>query len=278
MVKPATYTVLLAVLVASAALPVLAAVEEGWRYSYTYSLASDGRSVSGSVGLGVVRVYGDGRVRLRLESTFNDGFAVVEKDAPAQAFTAPRIPRGDIAGSYNITRRGVSCSLTVTEVGRGERTVGGRSYPSVVYALSGTCVDANRSFSVSASLEVLVESRVIYSLTGSAVGQGRVVTFSVRLADANFDLNSLAQATRTDMVTAFFPQLIASPSQPPMFLFEGASPTQVSPASKATPSEDAGTRVLLAGVAGLGAIAAVAVLTVRRRGVEGQGAVKPHYV
>jgi hypothetical protein len=160
------YTVLLALLGTAAVIPVLADVGEGWRYSYVYSFSSEGRSVSGTASLEVVRVLEDGRVRLRFESSFNDGIATVEKNMPAQAFMMPRIPDRDITGSFSYTKGGVSYTLTITEVGRLERTIGGRSYQSIVYDLSGTYSAPNQTISGEARLEVLAGSGIIYSLEG----------------------------------------------------------------------------------------------------------------
>mgnify|MGYP001095091231 FL=1 len=268
--------VFLSLTTALAVFPVLAEVGEGWRYSYTYSYSFDGRSVAGYAALEVVRVLEDGRVRLRFESSFNDGTAVVEKNMPAQAFTIPRIPNRDITGTFSFTKNGVSATFTVTEAGRGERTVGGRSYQTIVYLLSGTYSGVNRTISGEARLEVLAGSGVIYSLEGVLNSHGKTATFSIQLSDANFDLNNLPAPQSSDTIQGYFMQAIPLPGQAAEFLADGLPQTHQP--SKTTASGDAGTRAVVAGLVGIGALAAVAAVGVRRRRAEVPGAVKPHYV
>jgi hypothetical protein len=274
------YTVLLALLGTAAVIPVLADVGEGWRYSYVYSFSSEGRSVSGTASLEVVRVLEDGRVRLRFESSFNDGIATVEKNMPAEAFMMPRIPDGDITGSFSYTKGGVSYTLTINEVGRLERTIGGRSYQSIVYDLSGTYSAPNQTISGEARLEVLAGSGVIYSLEGSVNSRGGTTTFNIKLVDANFDLNSLPapQATSAGYTQSYFLQSIQLPDQASTFLINGLPNTQTPQKVGATTPDDAGIRAVIAGLVGSGALAATAVVGVRRRRVEAPGVVKRHYV
>jgi hypothetical protein len=274
------YTVLLALLGTAAVIPVLADVGEGWRYSYVYSFSSEGRSVSGTASLEVVRVLEDGRVRLRFESSFNDGIATVEKNMPAQAFMMPRIPDGDITGSFSYTKGGVSYTLTINEVGRLERTIGGRSYQSIVYDLSGTYSAPNQTISGEARLEVLAGSGIIYSLEGSVNSRRGTTTFNIKLVDANFDLNSLPapQATSAGYMQSYFLQSIQLPDQASTFLINGLPNTQTPQKVGATAPDDAGIRAVIAGLVGSGALAAIAVVGVRRRRVEAPGVVKRHYV
>jgi hypothetical protein len=274
------YTVLLALLGTAAVIPVLADVGEGWRYSYVYSFSSEGRSVSGTASLEVVRVLEDGRVRLRFESSFNDGIATVEKNMPAQAFMMPRIPDRDITGSFSYTKGGVSYTLTITEVGRLERTIGGRSYQSIVYDLSGTYSAPNQTISGEARLEVLAGSGIIYSLEGSVNSRRGATTFNIKLVDANFDLNSLPapQATSAGYMKSYFLQSIQLPDQASTFLINGLPNTQTPQKVGATAPDDAGIRAVIAGLVGSGALAAIAVVGVRRRRVKAPGVVKRHYV
>jgi len=264
----------LALLAALAAAPALAEVDEGWRYSYVYSFTRGGKSVSGTASLEVVEVFEDGRVRLRFESSFNDGIAVVEKNMPAHAFNIPRIPWEDPSGSLTYTRDGVSYTLTVLETGRGERTVGGRTYQTIVYTVSGTYSDANHTVSGEARLEVLSGSGIIYSLEGNLRGREKTSTFSMQLTDANFDLNSLPAPESTDRIymQAYFLQALQNPDQATLPTPSSITPVQTQQA------DDPGMRAVLAGVVGVGAIAVVSFIGMRRRRVGIQGAVKPHYV
>lgn len=271
---------MLALLGASAAVPVMAEVGEGWRYTYVYAFSVDGRAVSGTASLEVVRVLEDGRLRLRFESSFNDGIAIFEKNMPAHAFNLPRIVGRDITGSFSYSRNGVSYTFTVDEVGRLERTVGGRSYQSIVYALSGTYSDTNQTISGEARLEVLADSGVIYSLEGNVNSRRGAATFNIKLVDANFDLNDLPapQATSTGYMQSYFLQTFQLPDQAATFLINGAPNTQSPPKVGATTSEDAGMRAIIAGLVGSGALAAIAMVGVKRRKVEAPGVVKRHYV
>ncbi len=274
------YAFLLALLGTASIIPVLADVGEGWRYSYVYSFSSEGRSVSGTASLEVVRVLEDGRVRLRFETSFNDGIATVEKNMPVEAFMMPRILDRDITGSLSYTKDGVSYTLTITEVGRLERTVGGRSYQSIIYALSGTYSDTNQTISGEARLEVLADSGIIYSLEGNVNSRRGAAAFNIKLVDANFDLNSLPapQATSTGYMQSYFLQTFQLPDQAATFLINGAPNNQTPQKVGATASDDAGTRAIIAGLVGSGALAAIAMVGVRRRRVEVPGVVKRHYV
>ena len=278
--KLVVYTFMLALLGASAAVPVMAEVGEGWRYTYVYAFSVDGRAVSGTASLEVVRVLEDGRLRLRFESSFNDGIAIFEKNMPAHAFNLPRIVGRDITGSFSYSRNGVSYTFTVDEVGRLERTVGGRSYQSIIYSLVGEYRDANRTVSGEARLEVFAGSGVIYSFEGNVRSRMGAATFSIRLVDANFDLNSLPapQASSTGHMLSTFLTSLPIPDQASVFLINSPLNTPTPSTGGTTSPDDAEMRAIIAGVVGLGALAAVAAVGIRRRRVEASGVVKPHYV
>ncbi|MEM4343103.1 MAG: hypothetical protein QXT91_02085, partial [Candidatus Caldarchaeum sp.] len=77
----------------------------GSYFSYAYTLSSDsGGSVSGTISSTVVKILDDGRIRLRLEASFNDGLATLEKNMPGQAFKPFILDLGSMQGRYSLRR------------------------------------------------------------------------------------------------------------------------------------------------------------------------------
>ncbi len=263
-------------------------ISEGSYVVYGYSLVWGDRSVSGNVREEVLRDFGNGTIRLRLEATMNDGVLTVEKNAPTSAFHVPRLIRVP-EGTVTYSRRNTTITLSVERAGSVEVGVGGRSYVADVYRINlvvegqwgfgGGSEGSRDRLTLSGILKVIRGSGVIYSFEGAADGvvggrlEGRVV-----LLDTNLDLEEAQTADSSSISDAglsmpveFIGQYLTM--QSPM----RQAPTQAQTSSR---PDDTSLRALIIVAAGLAAlsIAAVVPSRIRPRDSQGREASKPHYV
>ncbi len=263
-------------------------ISEGSYIVYGYTLVWGDRSVSGNVREEVLRDFGDGTIRVRLEATMNDGVLTVEKNAPASAFHVPRLPRVP-EGTATYSRRNTTITLSVERAGSVEVSVAGRSYVADAYRINlvvvgqwdfgGVSEGSRDRLTLSGILQVIRGSGVIYSFEGAADGvvggrlEGRVV-----LLDTNLDLEEAQTAdsssisdTELSVPVEFIGQFLTmqSPAR--------QAPTQVQASSR---PDDTALRALIVVAAGLAALAIAAVVPSRigTRDSQGREASKPHYV
>ncbi|MCS7094824.1 MAG: hypothetical protein NZ988_03320 [Thaumarchaeota archaeon] len=256
-------------------------------YVYEYRVEHASRSsVSGRLSVSATEI-GDGTIRLRAELTFNDGIATIEKDVPESAFVLPVLPRAISPGSFSYSRENYSVSVSVQEVGRAQREVGGRTYQTVsysIYAVFRTTDD--RQLVVSSSTEVIDPSRVIYSLSSSiSTSSSEVKSLILRLADSNVDLASIrapenAMSVEHLLLVPYAQEYIVAGGVITEPRLSNEKPAGV----VANPSQNTNEQSLklaIIGAAGLAVTAAAAVLTIKgvRKAQGTQGpTTKPHYV
>ncbi|MDW7977222.1 MAG: hypothetical protein RMH74_00285 [Candidatus Caldarchaeum sp.] len=253
-------------------------------YSYMLS-AQNGREVSGTVSSRVVEALADGQLRLRVEASFNDGVATLEKNLPSKAFKPFILPLEGFVGRYSVSREGYSLVLSVERLGESVRTVGGKTYDTVRYRVFAESERDGERVSVNAEAEVVKASEVVYSLSAAFVRGGEAIgSLSLQLADSNTDLTAFTQHRNGD----------ARAEITSMLLFLGVSEGASTPSSlmrqlanerfterPANPSSEwpFSERVALVGLAGLSALAATSLFALRtRKTTSAQVGRKPHYV
>lgn len=278
-------SVFAAALVLSSVLTVGLSEQSYFVYEYRLERA-DGPSVSGKLRVTATEV-GEGTVRLRVDFTFNDGVASLEKNVPASAFIVPTLPADFSPGTFSYSRGNYSLLVTVEEVGRAQRQVGGRTYQTVSYSVRAvSAVGGDRRTEFTATVEAIEPSRVIYALSASLASDGRwLKSLELKLTDSNIDLASVRPAATSFAVERLLTVpyasgvievgsgIASSGSNPLKPVGPGASVEQA--------SQDQGLRVAAVGVAGLAAVAAVAILSLRasrRTGPADAALGKPHYV
>ncbi|MCS6770297.1 MAG: hypothetical protein NZ570_07690 [Candidatus Caldarchaeum sp.] len=271
-----------------AALLSSSAVEfpEGSYFVYSYTLsAQNGREVSGTVSSRVVDALADGQLRLRVEASFNDGVATLEKNLPSKAFKPFILPLEGMVGRYSVSREGYSLVLSVERLGESVRTVGGKTYETARYRVFAESERGGERVSVNADAEVVKGSEVVYSLSATFVGDGEARgSLNLQLADSNIDLTEFthhrggdARAELTSMLLSLgVSEGVSTPSSLMRQLaIEQFTERPASPSSDWPVSE----RMALVGVAGLSALAATSLFILRtRKPPTASVGRKPHYV
>ncbi|MEM1943123.1 MAG: hypothetical protein QXO30_02740 [Candidatus Caldarchaeum sp.] len=252
-------------------------------FSYTYALSLEsGRSVSGSISSTVVEVLGDGRIRLRLESSFNDGLATLEKNMPGEAFKPFILDLGGMEGRYSLRRENFSMTVSVVNAGEGSVVVGGRTYGTEKYIVSALVERLGRTVSVEAEAEVVKGSAVVYRLTASFSEDGRRSgAFTLQLTDTNTDLTAFTHhgssaAQLSQLASLALSSGALDRADIPTALLQ--QPLNTSP-TQSTANEGGTERIALFGLAGVSALAATGLLGFRARKTPSTTYErKPHYV
>ncbi|MEN3047821.1 MAG: hypothetical protein ABDH63_03460 [Candidatus Caldarchaeales archaeon] len=278
-----------AVLAAALALSSVLAVGLGEQsyFAYAYRLErADGASVSGTLKVTATELK-EGSVRLRVELTFNDGVSTLEKNLPASAFMVPTLPAEFSPGSFSYSRGNYSFSVTVEEVGRAQRQVGGKTYQTVTYSIRAiSAVGGDPRTEFTATVETIEPSRVIYALSASLASEGRgLKALELRLTDSNIDLASIRPVASSFAVERLLSVpysfgIVEAGSGLAASRSDAVKPTVPGTSAEQT-SQDQGLKVAAVGAAGLAAVAAVAALSLRasrRTGSTEAAARKPHYV
>ncbi|MDW8073622.1 MAG: hypothetical protein RMJ28_05250 [Nitrososphaerota archaeon] len=266
-------------------------VEEGAYIVYSYSVSIGERSVSGVIREEVLRDYGNGTIRLRIEVTFNDGVATLEKKATKRLFMVPRLAYLP-EGQFTYRNENYSISISSDRVGATQVSVGGRSYLANIYSVSGQATSQFRDptsegveslqLQFSGVITLINGSGVIYNTEGRTVGpRGGTAKFTLMLIDTNIDLSTI-QTSWTPPST-----LPAELDSMASLIISGGmdarAPTTASAQERPQSSESSDYYFKAVAIAaiGLAALAAVAVVPSRLRrhpaGEEGLER-KPHYV
>ncbi|GBC71888.1 hypothetical protein HRbin02_01677 [Candidatus Calditenuaceae archaeon HR02] len=266
---------------------------------YRYELVYGERSVVGVFREEVVRGPVNGSVRLRLELSFNDGVATLEKDVPESFFIIPRCPMLS-EGRFTYVRENVSFSLSVEGRGSEVVEVGGRSYLVNIYSIGLTVTHMEEDgeggeAALSGVLELVNGSGVFYRAEASfTTGSGSSGRLFLQLTDTNIDLASfqVRQSHSAQLFSNYLRAFTGSPVEldatlmPLMALGGGAaeasSSSRVSEPPAAISSGEyfwRGVAVVSLGVAALVVAAAAPALIRRKRSSVERGVErKPYYV
>lgn len=256
-------------------------------YVYEYRVERVDRSVVSGRMRVTATDLDEGRIRLKVELTFNDGTASIEKDVPESAFVVPVLPGVISPGSFSYSNGNYSVNVSVQAAGGAQREVGGRTYRTTTYAVYAVArTPDDRRFTVNSSIEIVETSRVIYSMTASLTSQtGGVWSLNYRLVDTNLDLTSIRTPQNTLSVEQLFmppfvQEYIATGRALTEPRYSSGQPISQVTTPTQTP-DDQSFKLAIIGAAGIAAIAAASALTVRgvRRphGTEGVKR-KPYYV
>ncbi|MEM4335174.1 MAG: hypothetical protein QXX19_03585 [Candidatus Caldarchaeum sp.] len=254
-------------------------------FSYAYTVSTDsGRSLSGTVSSTVIGVLDDGRIRLRLEASFNDGLATLEKNMPGQAFKPFILDLGSMQGRYSLRRDNFSITISVVKTGEGSVSVGGRTYGTEKYMVSALAERLGRTVSLEAEAEIIKGSSVVYSLSATFTEDARRSgTFTLQLTDTNTDLTAFTQHRSGESQFFQLASLALSSgaldqADIPTALLQqplNVRPTQSTANDRGNETE----RIALFGLAGVSALAAAGLLGFRARKTPStSGERKPHYV
>lgn len=287
----ASLSLLGVLLVLSLALGLVSAssVGEGSYITYSYSLDYGDRSVIGAIREEVVRDYGNGTIRLRLEATFNDGVATIEKNVPARLFIIPRLPHL-FEGQFTYSNSNYSITVSSTRIGSMEVSVGGRSYLANIYSIAGAATITHRDRATggvqstqvqfSGVLTLINGSNILYSAEGQVKdSSGSSIRFTINLVDTNLNLQASPTNLSPTSLTELEPAIMSLPSNGLMPLASlSDSDVRVQAAQVA---DDYSGRALVIVAIGLVALAVVAAVPLRLwRKIERAENLerKPHYV
>jgi len=186
----------------AASLAPLPDLREGDYVVYRYTILLGDREVDGVFREEVVRAPANGSVRLRMELTFNDGVATLEKDFPEDFFIIPRLPQlGE--GRFTYTGRNSSVALNVAISGSTTVTVSGRVYLANIYNvefLVSRYGGETEQFEtrLTGTLTLINGSGVIYraevEVASDGAPGGRI---SLELLDSSIDLTPLTAPSST---------------------------------------------------------------------------------
>jgi hypothetical protein len=264
-------------------------VGEGSYIAYSYSVDYGDRSVRGVVREEVVRDYGNGTIRLRVEATFNDGVATLEKNVPEKFFIIPRLPHL-FEGQFTYSSSNYSITVSSTRIGSAQVSVGGRTYLANIYSITGAATITHRDRATgevqrtetefSGVITLINGSNILYSAEGQVtVSSGHSVGFVISLLDTNLDLLANPISYSSTSLAELAPAMLSLPGdglglQASLY----GTDREVKAAQAA---DDYWGRALVVFAVGLAALAVVAVVPLRHRRraerVEGL-ARKPHYV
>ncbi|MEM0482553.1 MAG: hypothetical protein QXM16_06685 [Nitrososphaerota archaeon] len=264
-------------------------VGEGAYIAYSYSVDYGDRSVRGVIREEVVRDYGNGTIRLRLEATFNDGVATLEKNVPERFFIIPRLTHL-FEGQFTYSNSNYSIAVSSTRIGSAQVSVGGRTYLANIYSITGAATISHRDrttgevqstrMEFSGVITLINGSNILYSAEGEATGSsGRSVRLVTSLLDTNLDLLADPTGYSSTSIAGLAPVMLSLPSdglglQAPLY---GTGRE----AKAAQAADDYWGRALVVVVAGLVALAVVSAFSLRhqRRAEQVEGLErKPHYV
>ncbi|MEM3052629.1 MAG: hypothetical protein QXI25_03840 [Candidatus Caldarchaeum sp.] len=254
----------------------------GSYFSYSYTLSSDsGGSVSGTISSTVVKILDDGRIRLRVEASFNDGFATLEKNMPGETFTPFILDLASKEGRYSLLRNNFSMSISVVKTGEGSVSIGGRTYGTEKYMVSALVERLGRAVSLEAEAEIIKGSAVVYSLSATFTEDARRSgTITLQLTDTNTDLTAFTQHMSSGSQLSQLASLALSSGA----LGQAGTPEALlqQPLNIQGTANDGRTeaeRIALFGLAGVSALAAAGLLGFRSRKTPSTtGERKPYYV
>lgn len=268
-------------------------LSDGSFISYEYRVVFGERVWTGVVREEVLRNYGNGTIRLKIEATFNDGVATLEKDAPEWLFVVPRLPYV-AEGRFTYSDSNYTLVLESQRVGSVRVSVNGRDYLANVYSLTGSATyalggqeqDRQRDLQIQFTGRIVLinGSGVVHSVEGELRGSGGgALQIKVKLTEANIDLtdfpahevNPQAHGLRLAPMLA---SLIGGGQA-----FSGIRPEQgvmIQQERAVSAGDNYSSRAMVFALLGIAVLAAVAVLPLRLRRRVSQETFerKPHYV